>query len=196
MSLATLKAKVAQLIEKAQNGGGDLEKQLANELTEFSSDILTLPDYAFYKRTNLKSISMPLIKKLSPGSFGECHALEEVYLPLLEDTSNASFMNCKALKKIELPNVTNIGNSALQSCTSLTQVSIPKVKNIYSYGFSKCTALTEIYLPDTILSIHSTTFNGCTNLLDIYVPWDEGAVANAPWGATNATIHYNHTAEV
>ena len=28
-------------------------------------------------------------------------------------------------------------------------------------------------------------------LTDIYVPWAEGAVANAPWGATGATIHYD-----
>lgn len=25
------------------------------------------------------------------------------------------------------------------------------------------------------------------------VPWAEGAVTNAPWGATNATINYNYT---
>jgi hypothetical protein len=26
----------------------------------------------------------------------------------------------------------------------------------------------------------------------INVPWAQDAVANAPWGATNATINYNH----
>ena len=35
------------------------------------------------------------------------------------------------------------------------------------------------------------TFSGCTNLTDIYVPWAEDALANAPWGAPNATVHYN-----
>ena len=39
----------------------------------------------------------------------------------------------------------------------------------------------------------SSAFDGCTNLTDIKVPWAEGAVANAPWGATNATITYNYT---
>ena len=34
---------------------------------------------------------------------------------------------------------------------------------------------------------------GCTNLTTINVPWAEGAVAGAPWGATNATINYNYT---
>lgn len=44
-------------------------------------------------------------------------------------------------------------------------------------------------------SINSNAFNSCINLLTINVPWAEGAVANAPWGATNATINYNYTGE-
>lgn len=38
-------------------------------------------------------------------------------------------------------------------------------------------------------------FQGCINLTEIKVPWAEGEVANAPWGATNATITYNYTGE-
>lgn len=41
--------------------------------------------------------------------------------------------------------------------------------------------------------IAADAFEGCTNLITINVPWVEGAVANAPWGATNATINYNYT---
>jgi hypothetical protein len=40
-------------------------------------------------------------------------------------------------------------------------------------------------------TIGASTFQYCEGITDIYVPWSEGAVANAPWGATNATIHYN-----
>lgn len=43
------------------------------------------------------------------------------------------------------------------------------------------------------MSIDSGAFSGCTNLTSIKVPWAEGAVANAPWGATNAAITYNYT---
>lgn len=32
-----------------------------------------------------------------------------------------------------------------------------------------------------------------STVTDIYVTWGEGEVADAPWGATNATIHYNYT---
>lgn len=43
-------------------------------------------------------------------------------------------------------------------------------------------------------SWYNDAFEGCTNLTAINVPWAEGAVANAPWGATNAAVSYNYTA--
>ena len=53
--------------------------------------------------------------------------------------------------------------------------------------------LIKIY--NTLNSFTSNTFNNCTNITDIYVPWAEGTNVggDAPWGATNATIHYNTT---
>ena len=47
----------------------------------------------------------------------------------------------------------------------------------------------------TPTSIASSAFSNCVKLTTINVPWAEGAVANAPWGATNATINYNYTGE-
>lgn len=41
--------------------------------------------------------------------------------------------------------------------------------------------------------IDSNAFYNCSNLKTINVPWAEGEVANAPWGATKATINYNYT---
>lgn len=38
-------------------------------------------------------------------------------------------------------------------------------------------------------------FYNCPNVTDIYVPWIEGYYEGAPWGATNATIHYNSGGE-
>ena len=42
-------------------------------------------------------------------------------------------------------------------------------------------------------TISDSAFLNCGNLTTINVPWAEGEVANAPWGATNATINYNYT---
>jgi hypothetical protein len=68
-----------------------------------------------------------------------------------------------------------------------------KIRSI-SYGaFKGCTGLTSITFEGTPTTISSDVFTGCINLTSIKVPWAEGAVANAPWGATNATITYNYT---
>lgn len=44
----------------------------------------------------------------------------------------------------------------------------------------------------TPTNLTSEAFKNCTNITTINVPWSEGAVANAPWGATNATINYDY----
>ena len=41
-------------------------------------------------------------------------------------------------------------------------------------------------------TISKTAFRYCDNLTTINDPWAEGAVANAPLGATKATINYNY----
>ena len=81
-------------------------------------------------------------------------------------------------------------------CTSLVLTSLPEgLTSIGNRAFYNCTSLTYITFKGTPTSINSDAFKGCTNLTDIKVPWAEGAVANAPWGATNATITYNYTGE-
>ena len=86
----------------------------------------------------------------------------------------------------------NIG--AFYNCQKLSITSLPKsLKTIDDYVFKGCASLTEITFDGTPSSISGTAFRGCSNLLTINVPWAEGEVANAPWGATNATINYNYT---
>lgn len=60
-------------------------------------------------------------------------------------------------------------------------------------AFSYCTNLVSLTFEGTPESIAASAFAGCNNLTTINVPWAEGAVANAPWGAENATIHYGYT---
>ena len=68
-----------------------------------------------------------------------------------------------------------------------------KGKTIYSFSrlgtYKECPH--QYYL--TYIN-RQKAFIGCDNLTTINVPWSEGAVENAPWGATNATINYNYVA--
>lgn len=134
-----------------------------------------------------------------------------------------AFENNTSLKTVEFENETfGAGVQAFRGCTSLVMERIPKGYYYWGHGtqaFMNCTSLKNITVPSngdsryaiplgcfenctglesvtfegTFGTVGSNAFNGCTNLLTINVPWAEGAVANAPWGATNATINYNYT---
>ena len=72
-----------------------------------------------------------------------------------------------------------------------TSITIPSgVTSIGDWAFSGCTGLTSITIPNSVTSIGSGVFWNCTRLTDIYCGFAEGAVSGAPWGASNATIHY------
>ena len=106
-----------------------------------------------------------------------------------------AFYNCANLALTSLPSgITSIGNTAFYRCANLALTSLPSgITSIGKNAFGECTGLTSITFTGTPTSIDIGAFSGCTNLTTINVPWAEGAVANAPWGATNATINYNYT---
>ena len=110
--------------------------------------------------------------------------------PYIEETYDAN----GHLIDAKMYGYTKVRDYAFYYCKNLALTSLPEsLTSIGNYAFYSCTSLTSITFKGTPSSIMSSAFNGCTNLTDIKVPWAEGAVANAPWGATNATITYNYT---
>ena len=108
---------------------------------------------------------------------------------------NYAFYGCSSLALTSLPaGITSINDSAFSNCSNLALTSLPAgITSISNYAFYNCTGLTTITFEGTPTTIASNVFYGCANLTTINVPWAEGAVANAPWGATNVTINYNYT---
>ena len=106
-----------------------------------------------------------------------------------------AFYGCANLALTSLPNeVTSIGTYAFYNCSKLSLTSLPSgIISVGGNAFGNCTGLTTITFQGKPNSIASNAFNRCTNLKTINVPWASGEVANAPWGATNATINYNYT---
>lgn len=106
-----------------------------------------------------------------------------------------AFYYCENLALTSLPeSLTKIDDNVFFGCKNLDLTFLPEsLTSIGTYAFYSCTSLTSITFKGTPRSIMSAAFDGCTNLTDIKVPWAEGAVANAPWGAKNATITYNYT---
>ena len=144
---------------------------------------------------NLISAKLYGYTKIRDGMFSGL-SLSNIILPTeLVSIGNFSFAGCVDLTLTSLPaGLTSIGDYAFDHCNNLAITSIPSgIDRIGSAAFSACTGLTELTFMGTPTSIESDAFGGCENLTTINVPWAEGAVANAPWGATNATINYNYT---
>ena len=96
---------------------------------------------------------------------------------------------------VELPsNLQTIAGTAFQQCYGLVITRMPaSVQKIEGSAFYACTAITSLTFDGTPTSIAADAFSKCNNLAVINVPWEEGAVADAPWGAPIATINYNYS---
>ena len=122
--------------------------------------------------------------------------IEEFEVPKEVTVIGASAFNaCSLLKTIKIHDgVTTIKSYAFNACRSLVLKEIPAgVTTIETSAFVLCHSLTDITFKGTPTSVDGAAFKSCANLKTINVPWAEGEVANAPWGATNATINYNYT---
>lgn len=87
---------------------------------------------------------------------------------------------------------TDIGSGSFSSCAELSFVMLPNgLEYIGGNAFASCSSLKSIRLPASIKNISTLAFSDCSNLTDIFVSFNEGEIEGAPWGATNATIHYN-----
>ena len=167
-------------------------------LTSLPNEITSIGEQAFHNCYNLALTSLPSgVTNIGNNAFSGCTSLALTSLPSgITSVNYATFARCESLALTSLPSgVTNIDAYAFSGCTSLALTSLPSgVTNIGNNAFNNCTGLTSITFDGTPTSIVSNAFSGCTNLTSIKVPWAEGAVAGAPWGATNATITYNYTA--
>ena len=168
--------------QKSTSGGGGATEPYIEETYDADGNLIDakmygytkIRDYAFFGCSNLAHVSLPE----SLTSIGE-----------------VAFFDCTNLALTSLPEgLTRIEAGAFYNCTGLALTSLPEGLTTISFGaFQDCTSLTSITFKGTPTTIASNAFDGCTNLTDIKVPWAEGAVADAPWGATNATITYNYT---
>ena len=139
---------------------------LSDEITEF-------PSTCFYRCTKLSELHMPAsLKTIGRYCFTYCSALP-VSIPEGVET----------IEPYAFSTMNNTGFTALTLPASLTAVR--------ANAFRANSSLTAVTFLGTPTTVATSVFNDCANLTDIYVPWAEGAVTGAPWGAANATVHYN-----
>lgn len=205
------------------SGENKLAKLLSDEAVTLTPEdfgnATSIYKYQFENRTNLDVTSLPSsITSIGQHAFFGCTALSLEQLPNgLTSIGSSAFSGDIALRLTALPDtVTNIESGVFSGCTNLALTALPSgITRIYAQTFQNCinnristipasiTRIDDYAFQDvrqpvitfegTPASLSSTGFHASPNITDIYVPWSEGEVANAPWGARNATIHYNYT---
>lgn len=107
-----------------------------------------------------------------------------------------SFQNCEELNIANLPILAKAGQYAFSASktASITIRTTPTA--VLEYGaFGNMPNLKTVYFLTKPQYI-TNSFYKDDQLTDIYVPWAEGTLSGAPWGATNATIHYNYVPDM
>ena len=159
-------------------------------------------NYMFYNSTKLTSVKIQstAMAYIDKCAFKGCTSLSNISMPAGIFVINAeAFCDCTSLALNKLPaGLKSIGGHAFSNCPNITISHLPSsMITMYAGAFKNCTGLTTMTFGSKVVSINNILpgdiFEGCTNLTTINVPWAEGAIANAPWGATNATINYNYT---
>ena len=153
---------------------------------------------AVIERTAVNPTIPSDLKSIGKYAFYNCNKLALTSLPAgVTSISDYAFFNCVPLALTSLPaGVTSIGQYAFYNC-NIALTSIPAgVTSIGYCAFQNCKGIKKLTFDGIPTgTISASAFIGCTNLTVINVPWAEGAVPNAPWGATKATINYNYTGE-
>ena len=158
--------------------------------------LTSIGDYAFYKCSKMVLTELPPgLTSIGRYAFRECSNLAITELPPgLTSIGEYAFYQCSNLAITELPpGLTSIGVNTFRECSNLAITELPPgLTSIGNYAFRGCSKLTKITFKSTPDTIDASVFDSCWSLKVINVPWAEGAVANAPWGASSATINYNY----
>jgi len=157
----------------------------------------TVPESAFYNRTNFTSISLPAtatkvdtrafynctkltsipttnaITSIGEWAYSNCTTASSINLSTsLQSIGDYAFYNCTGAKTITIPStVTTIGNQTFTACKSVTSVSIPgSVTTIGSSAFSACDSLVSATLLSPMSKVGMNMFSSCYKLQSVTLP--------------------------
>jgi hypothetical protein len=171
---------MAAAIDAISGGGSPTGPYIEYTSLDSSGKVFTakfrgtiVPEHAFSYLAELTSVDMPdNVIAIGDNGFYRCPKLQLASLP---------------------PRITSLGDFAFSDCSKLGLTSLPSgITSIGEQAFANCSSLETVRFTSTVSQIPNGVFSGCPKLSTIYVPWSQGQVANAPWGASNATIIYDY----
>lgn len=196
MSIVDKLQTIANNEQKVYDAGKTTGKQsVLDSVSEITvaGAIKAIDRGAFMRSSNLKSVVIEEgITDIGYQAFYQCTKLKTVVIPDSVTTIRGySFRGLSALSDVTFGSgIRTIGKRAFTN-TPLSEITLPaSVTTLDDEAFSTNGALHTVTFRGTPQSISATAFKNTYKLTNIYVPWAKGDVENAPWGATNATIHY------
>lgn len=156
----------------------DEEEQMG--IITFAGDVTRIPVRAFYKRTNLKTITLPAsVTAVSDRAFYGATAIEAFYgkfatpdsRAIIVDKTFISFANGYEVEEYSIPEgVEKIEKGAFYKNKVSTTINIPSsVKTIEYDAFYGSVNLQSITIPDSVESLGSTAFAESKNLTDVKI---------------------------
>ena len=134
-------------------------------------------DYAFYRCSNINSITLPsTVKEIGAGAFEDCEnilslALNEGLETIGRSAFRGAFSDATVSYKLVIPStVKEIGDNGFESCLGITGLVLnDSLETIGMYAFSDCENLTgTVSIPSTMREISSNAFRG-TDLKNVEI---------------------------
>lgn len=173
--------------------GGDIDALIDGSITEVTSGVDAVGDYAFQSKTMLEKASFPNATSVGMDAFSGCTKLSEISIPRLTTIGKYAFTNCKALKQMDLSKVTTIEQyglsqvgiveatlssftaefpaNAFAGCGSLRTVVAPVAKGFAgNYAFNNCAELRTAIFPEAEGVLKNSTLSSCYQLTDCQIP--------------------------
>lgn len=182
---------------------GTLLQGLSSGTIPQDGSILKLGHYCF-SNTDITSTWIPdNIKTISNNAFSNCKSLTSVSLPDKLETLDATcFAWCSNLSAISLPEgLLNIRTYVFDAC-ALSNVTIPStVETVLERSFGDMTSLRTVTFKkrvnaDGTVKVPTIDANAFINSgtaehpVEFWLPWSADKTPDAPWGATNAILHF------
>lgn len=148
----------------------DVFEEIVNgSITEYKDNTLKINiPTAFYTRSKLETVELPLAKSINPYAFHSCSALVNTDFSSVTSVGVQGLIGCSSLKKLDFPLLTSIAMNAFSNDSKLIALILRKNQVC---GLGQTSALNGtpiasgtgyIYVPSSLVATYQTATNWST----------------------------------